>query len=248
MSQLNIKNTRKLVKATLYILMMILLLATTTYAWFTLTNENNSVFVSQISGVEAEYEFYVYNDPTLSENTNLTLINNTTTSETEYDKYLKIDNPTTNYIVPEYMAPGDMSQFALKIINVGTTSGQISLSFANIISEGYDLDVNKIQTAFKYSVDKISYINDGVETSDQKDLLSLYYYEDYFSKDDNLDYDLINDVPLGIDDNAIVVIYFKLYFDPTIYGKKSDGTSYTNSNIFMGQKLYVNKIYMDLSA
>lgn len=248
MNKTNATKVRLFMMATIYVLIAILLITSITFAWFTLTNENETLFVTQISGVEAEYEFYIYNDSSLSDNSNMTLINNTTTDEENYDKYYLIPDPTSNYLIPDYMAPGDVVQFALKVTNVGTTSGSLSLSLSNVLSQYYDLDVNKIQTAFLYRVPKISYINDGIETTDQKDVLNMNYNEGHFSEQDYLDYELVSYVPLGHVTNNVVVIYFEFYFDPTIYGEDAQGITYTNSNIFMGQKLSINTIYMDLSA
>jgi len=226
----------------------ILLITSVTYAWFTLTNENNTVFVAEISGVEAEYEFYIYNDPTFYGSSNLTLINNTTIDENEYDKYLKVVDPTVAQIIPGYAAPGDVFSFAIKVTNVGTTTGKLDLSLGNIVSYGYDLEVNKIQTAFEYGVTQISYIYNNIESTDQKDILNLNYTIDNFESTNNLTYDLIDDVPIGVATDNVVVLYFDLTFDPSIYGEDASGTPYTNSNIFMGQTLLVNTIYMNLSA
>lgn len=248
MNKINPKKIRLFMMATIYVLIAVLLMTSITFAWFTLTNENETLFVSQISGVEAEYEFYIYNDPTLSENLNMTLINQTTNDIETYNKYYLIPDPTSNYLIPEYMAPGDVTQFALKVTNIGTTSGSLSLTLSNVLSQYYDLDVNKIQTAFEYRVPKISYINDGVETLDQKDDLNMTYYQGHFDSQNYLDYNLVSQIPLGYDTNDVVVIYFEFYFDPTVFGEDAQGVPYTNSNIFMGQKLSINTIYMDLSA
>lgn len=248
MNKTNARKVRLFMMATIYVLIAILLITSITYAWFTLTNHNEALFVTQVSGVEAEYEFYIYNDPSLSDNSNLTLIDNTTSDIETYHKYYLIPDPTSNYLIPEYMAPGDVVQFALKVTNVGTTAGRLSLSLSNVLSQYYDLDVNKIQTAFEYRVVKISYINDGIESVDQKDIENMSYGYNHFSMTDNLTYPLVTDIPLGHIDNDIVVIYFEFYFDPTVFGEDAQGIPYTNSNIFMGQKLMINRINMDLSA
>jgi hypothetical protein len=248
MKKLNHTKMRLMMIITVYLLIGILLITSVTFAWFTLTNENKAVFVAEISGVEAEYEFYIYNDPTFYGSSNLTLINNTTIDEEEYNKYLKVADPTTAQIIPGYAAPGDVFSFAIKVTNVGTTTGKLDLALSNIVSYGYDLEVNKIQTAFEYGVTQISYINNNVESSDQKDILNLNYTVDHFESTNNETYDLITDVPLGYITDTVVVIYFDLTFDPHIYGEDASGTPYTNSNIFMGQTILVNTIYMNLSA
>lgn len=234
---------------TIYVLIIVLLLTTVTYAWFSVTNLNKGNLISQISGIEAEYEFYVYNDPTHEGSTSLTLVNNTTTDELEYGKYLYIPNPTETTLIDGYVAPGERFSFAIKIYNTGTTQGYVSLSFSNVNSFGYATSVNKIQNAFSYEVTQVSFMSiSGVETSDIKDTYALDYKNDFFDGEVHAYYELINDAPLNIDDFSSTVIYFDIYFDPFVYGIDPFGDPYTNSNIFMGQSLKIQTVNMVLSA
>ncbi len=248
MKKFNKSKNYLLINATIYVFIIVLMLTTVTYAWFSLTNHNRATLVTQVSGVEAEYEFYIYNDPTHSGSQSYTLIDNTTNNPDELNKYLFITDPTNVTLIDEYSAPGERFSFAIKIANIGTTTGHVTLSLYNIESELYDRVENKIQTAYEYSVEKISYIADGVESEDQKDIQSLNYYADHFDYMSGLRYYLVDHIPLQYGEGTSVVIYFDLYFDPTVYGIDAYGQPYKNSNIFMGQKFTIYTIDMVLSA
>ena len=62
------------------------------------------------------------------------------------------------------------------------------------------------------------------------------------------EYSMLNNVPLGYTAvDSVIIIFFDVIFDPTVYGEDEFGTPYTNSNIFMGQSVTINHIYMNLS-
>jgi len=240
---------RLVMVSVVYLVLALFIFTVIVFAWYTLTNTNKANLVSQISGVEAEYEYYVYQDSLKDGSSNLTLIDNVCTIEGEDFCYKYISNPTVNYLMPGYAAPGERFSFAIKVRNVGSTEGFLKLDFYSIQSIGYDIIENKIQRAYEYQVDKISYIDAGVETADQKDTNGIVYHQSHFAYDYDNIYNLVTNVPFGYlgDSNSVVVIYFSLYFDPTIYGQTSEGISYENSNIFMNQIFAINHIYMTIS-
>ncbi len=244
MNKLNMTKVRLYMMAITYVLIAVLLVTSITFAWFTLTNNNKVSLVNQVSGVEAEYDFYVYNDPTHSGSSNLTLINNTTTNDEEYGKYLEILNPTSNILIPGYIAPGEVFSFAIAVQNVGSTNGNVSLSFSQVYSNNYSDADNKIQQAMGYEVTKISYLTEGFETEDYKDINNVDYINSHFSNETLPRYELVNSMSLNYLEYDTVVIYFNIYFDPHVYGTDPYGIPYTNSNIFMGQTFQINTINM----
>ena len=240
---------RIIMVSTMYIILALSILTVSVYAWFTLTNINHASLVSQVSGVEAEYEFYIYENQMHEGSQNLTLIDNVCDDGGDLC-YRYIANPTFAHLINGKVAPGETFSFAIKVISVGSAEGKLQLDFGGLTSTGYDLEINKIQSAFSYEVTKVSYIENGIETSDQKDNGTIIHYNQFFSYDNDSFYPLITNVPLGVENhtNSIIVVYFDLYFDPEIYGQDSLGVPYTNSNIFMNQVFTVNHIYMTISG
>lgn len=238
---------RMVMVSMVYFMLALTIFTVVIFAWYTLTDINKANLVSQVSGVEAEYEFYVYRDSEKNGSNELTLIDNVCILSEDLC-YERILNPTTNTLIPTFVAPGERFSFAIKITSVGETEGYLALDFKEIISTGYDIIQNKIQIAFLYELDKVSYINNGLETIDYKDTGSIIYYNQHFDFDNNYIYGLVSNVPFGLegDLNSTVVIYFDLYFDPTIYGQTSEGIPYTNSNIFMNQIFAINHIVMTI--
>ncbi|MCF7930286.1 MAG: hypothetical protein K9L02_02125 [Acholeplasmataceae bacterium] len=238
---------RMVMVSMVYFMLALTIFTVVIFAWYTLTDINRASLVSQVSGVEAEYAFYVYRDSEKNGSNELTLIDNVCILSEDLC-YEHILNPTSNTLIPSYVAPGERFSFAIKITSVGETEGYLALDFKDIVSAGYDIIQNKIQIAFLYELDKVSYINEGVESIDYKDSGIIIYYNQHFDYDNNHIYSLISNVPFGLegDLNSTVVIYFDLYFDPTIYGQTSEGVPYTNSNIFMNQIFAINHIVMTI--
>lgn len=241
---------RLIMVSTMYIILALSILTVSVYAWFTLTNVNRASLVSQVSGVEAEYEFYIYENKMHEGSQNLTLTDNVCDVTLEDLCYRYISNPTYAHLIDGKVAPGETFSFAIKIISVGSAEGKLQLDFGGLNSSNYDLPINKIQSAFSYEVTKLSYIENGVESEDQKDTGSIIHYNQFFNYTNDSFYPLISNVPLGIENhsNSIIVIYFDLYFDPYVYGQDSLGVPYTNSNIFMNQIFVVNHIYMTITG
>lgn len=247
--KVNTSYHRLIMVSTMYIILALSILTVSVYAWFTLTNRNNASLVSQVSGVEAEYEFYIYENQMHEGSQNLTLFDNVCDDGGDLC-YRYISNPTFAHLINGKVAPGETFSFAIKIISIGSAEGKLQLDFGGLTSTNFDLPVNKIQSAFSYEVTKVSYIENGVESEDQKDSGSIVHYNQFFSYDNDSFYPLIANVPLGVENhpNSVIVIYFDLYFDPFVYGQDSLGVSYTNSNIFMNQIFTVNHIYMTISG
>jgi hypothetical protein len=240
---------RKLIFSVGYFLASVLLLTMVTYAWFTLTNTNTAALVATASGVEAEYQFYIYQDNNFDGNpVDPVLTGNVCIDPDSLDCYLFIPNPTSAYLVPRDMAPGDRISFALKITNIGTTDGELSLIFGDVQSYGFELAVNKLQTAYVYGVSKISYVNNEIESPDIKENEGIEYYVQHFVFNQSENYRLVRFVPVSPRDtiNNVVIVYFDFYFDPGIKGFDPMGEPLANSNIFRNQMFTIGTIYMTL--
>ena len=233
-----------------YILIALTMTTYVTYAWFTITNTNQANLVSNISDIEAEYEFFIYQNAARDGSDNLTLINNICVLEDEDLCYKFIPNPTSAVMLDGSTAPGERLSFAIRITSVNNHIGMLKLDLANLVSTGYILEENKLQSAYYYQVDKVSYINYGIETSDVKDSYGITYHQGYFSYDNDYIYPLVSTVPMCIEENidTMIVVYFDLYFDPYIYGSDELGFPYTNSNIFLNQTLTIENILMSVST
>ncbi len=248
MHKLKIKEHRKLtIVSLLYVLFAVFMLTVVTYAWFTLTDQNSAHLIEAVSGVEAEYEYYVYNDASHTGSLEPTLIDNVSTTG-ENLAYEYIPNPTVAHLIDGYIAPGEIFSFAIKIINVGTDIGYLNLSLTNVFSEGFEREENRIQNALYYEITNIVQTDGVTESSDIKDDAPTVYWQDYLDDVDHRSYPMVKNVPLGATPtNRQTIIFFDIVFDPTVYGFDIEGEPYTNSNIFMGQKVTINQIYMTIS-
>ena len=249
MHKLKITTNRRLtLLSLLYVLFAFFMLMVVTYAWFTLTNLNNAALIQNVSGVEAEYQYFVYNDLSHSGSQEQTLVNNIALTPGEDLSYELVSNPTVAQLIDGYIAPGERFSFAIRITNIGTGLGYLSLSFGQVYSNGYDLEENRIQNALYYEVTNIVYTHDGIESANIKDDEPVSYWSSYFDQETFHEYDMLKNVPLGhtaVD--SVIIIFFDIVFDPLVYGVDEFGTPYTNSNIFMGQSITINHIYMNLS-
>lgn len=232
-----------------YFLSAFMLLSVTVYAWFIITNENNSHLISQISDVEAEYEFYIYQNMLRDGSSNLTLTNNICTTNEEDLCYQLIPNPTSAHLMDGSAAPGERYSFAIKILALGNSESYLNLSIGGVTSTGYVLSKNKIQNAFNYQVTKIVYIQNDVETIDKKEVSPTIHSSNYFNEDNGYTYPLVRNVPIFVDQElgSSMIVFFDFYFDPTIFGSDINQVPYTNSNIFMNQVFTVEDIFMFIS-
>ncbi len=239
-----------MLKSVGYLLVSIFMFSIMTYAWFTMTYVNQAHLTVKTSGIEAEYQFYIYKNLYHTGSSEQTLIDNTCTVNGNQDLcYEEVSNPITPVLIEGSVAPGERFSFAIAIQSLGSAQGYVDLTLGNLESIGYNQVENKIQTAFGYEVSKISYIKNNIETEDLK---HLYTYQSFthFSAQDDQQYPLITDVSLDYQDQyqGLLVIYFDVYYDPTIFGIDPQGVPYTNSHIFMNQTFHINDVYMNISS
>lgn len=239
-----------MLKSVGYLMLSVFMLSVVTYAWFTMTYENNASLTSKVSGVEAEYTFYVYQNQYHSGSNVLNLYDNTCTVLDRSDLcYEEITNPITPKLIDGSVAPGERFSFAIAINSIGTNQGYVDLDMGRIESIGYDIEANKIQKAFGYEVTKISHFQNEIESEDHK---ALYQYQSFrhFDIAEGLSYDLVSEVPMIYDINypSTVIIYFDIYYDPSIFGQDLDGTPHTNSHAFINQSIIINDIYMNVKS
>ncbi len=232
----------------LYFMVSLFMFTLVTFAWFTLTNVNRANLMVDVSAVEAEYEFFVYMDEDYNGSPEETLIDNIC-AVNEMDCYMKIINPTVVHLIPNKVAPGDRFSFAIRITSLGSTNGMLKMELGNLQSIDAPQNENRIQRAFEYGITSVVYWHDGVESEDQKDNGTIVYHVDHFRYDHSGRYPLISDVFMGPNTSAegVIIIFFDLYFDPTIHGIDGLGETLGNSNIFMNQQFVINRIFMELA-
>lgn len=233
-----------------YLILAVFMLSVVTYAWFTITYENNAHLTSKVSGVEAEYTFYVYQNKYHTGSDTLNLYDHTCeVLNTDDLCYEEVANPITPELIKGSVAPGERFSFAIAIDSIGTNQGFVDLTLGRVESVGYDIEANKIQKAFGYEVTKISHYQNNIETEDHK---SLYSYQSliHFDVAEGLTYPLVTDVPMIYDIKypSQVIIYFDVYYDPSIYGQDLDGTPHTNSHAFINQSITITDVYMNVTA
>lgn len=232
---------------TLYICVSFLLISVVTFAWFTLTNHNQTAFMSDVAEIESEYVFYMYEDLYRLGNSNPMLLEQTCGEET-LNCYRYIENPMENQWIDHSVAPGQRFSLAIKVLSQGLTQSYLSLSLGGILSEGYETSGYKIETAFYYQVTKISYVINDVESSDYKAIGPRVFYQGYFDQGDQIMYPLAKNLPtLDIYSlSSEMIVYFDLYFDPDIRGYDGD-IIHEDSHVFINQKLYINHLFMKVS-
>ena len=241
---------RMMFLSVVYFLSAFMLLSVSVYAWFIITNENNTRLISYISDVEAEYEFFIYQDQLHNGSQQITLKDNVCEVFDEDLCYKPITNPTSAHLMSGSAAPGERFSFAIKISALGNSVSYLHLSMSGITSVGYDLEQNKIQNAFYYEVTKIVYVQNDIETEDKKNNSPIVHGSGYFNEASNHSYPLVYNVPIFIDQElgSSLIIFFDFYFDPTIFGSDINQIPYTNSNIFMNQIFTVQDIFMLISS
>jgi len=204
--------------------------------------------ISELTDIEADYEFYVYKDSLHLGNETPSLVEDSCVLN-EDQCYQLIPNPTQAHLMDGSVAPGERFSFAVKVKSQGQTQAYLSLDFGGVISENYDRIENKIQTAFMYEVTNISYFLNNTESSDYKNSLPIEIFSSYFSNIDGVIYPLVQNIPVINRDfsSSTVIVYFDFYYSTTIFGSDSNNIPYTNSNIFMNQVLLIQHIFMKMS-
>ena len=233
-----------------YLMLSVFMLTVVTYAWFTITYENKASLTAKISGVEAEYTFYIYQNKYHTGSTTLNLYDNTCEVLSTDDMcYKEVTNPITPELIKGSVAPGERFSFAIAINSVGINQGYVDLTLGRIESIGFDIEANKIQKAFGYEVTKISHYQNQIESEDHKDLYQYQTFR-YFETTDGHYYDLVTDIPMIYDINypSTVIIYFDVYYDPSIFGQDLDGTPHTNSHAFINQSIIIHDVYMNVTS
>ena len=239
---------RLVTRLILYILFSIFSISVVTFAWFTLGNENNTELISELTDIEADYEFYVFKDSLHLGNPTPSLVEDTCILN-EDQCYQLIPNPTEAHLFDGSVAPGERFSYAVKVRSQGQTQAYLSLEFGGVMSDHYESEVNKIQTAFLYEVTGITYFNNNTESLDMKSTEPIEVYSNYFSHLDAVIYPLVRNVPVINREfsSSTMIVYFDFYFSPTVFGSDSEGVPYTNSNIFMNQVLLIQHIFMKIS-
>lgn len=242
-------STRMLIMSTLYVLSACFLLSITTYAWFIMTNTTKTSLVSAISEVEAEYDFYIYQDSWHDGNENPLLSEQLCDREDDDGCYQLIQDPSHVFDWMQSIAPGERFSFAISIVSIGTEA-YLSLDMGHIESFGYTDPSLQIKYAFFYEITKLSYIVSGVEGLDQKDVSPTTRFQGYFNQADDAIYPLIHDIPLNHiqGEHVVIVVYFDLYYDPSVIYRDEYGIPFDNLNHLMGQSLAIEDIYMMISS
>ncbi len=236
---------RTVISITFYLCFSFFALAITAYAWFTITNQNDARLISDLTEIETSYQFYVYQDH-YNQGDQLKDLYNQLCLDTEVFCYKEIEEPTINHLFNGSIAPGSRFSFALVITNLTDKQAYLKLDFGGIRSTQAPDAYNLIQIAFEYQVTKISYMNEGVETPDRSTYHPIIRYQNHFGLSSNELYPIVKNVPtldIYTGSNELIV-YFELYFDPSIYGRDLEGNPYPNSNIFMNQTLWIEHLYM----
>jgi hypothetical protein len=233
----------------LYIFQTFILMCVVIFAWFTLTNVNHTELISNVSDLESEYEFYVYKSKYPLGNLEPSLLNQLCSIENINDCYFYIGNPMTYHLLETSTAPGFRYSYAIKIRTQGLQQSYLSLYFGGINSYGYTHVDYKIEHAFLYEVIKISYVTSTGETSNYKDIAPRMTYRKHFDQGVHHLYPMAINLPTKdlYSLSSELIIYFDLYFDPTIKGRFSDGELHPDSRIFEHQILEIKHLMMQIS-
>lgn len=219
-----------------------------TYAWFIITNTNHSMLVSRVSEVEAEYEFYRFQDSWHNGNSNPLLLDQLCSIEKDDQCYASIPDPAQVFNLEQAISPGERFSFAIMITTLGNEA-YLNLDLGRV-SSSYSLENEmRIQDAFLYQVSKVSYVIDGIEGEDQKENTPIVYSQAYFMGDNDTIYPLIHHVPMNLEvgEDVKVIIYFDFYYDPDVKGLDDLGNPNLNQNHLAHQKLIIEDIYMMIS-
>lgn len=238
---------RLMMTSTFYVIFSFFTMAVVLFAWFTIRNDNDAKLVSKITEIDANYELYIYHHPYSLGDAYTDLLGQLCEEQEAYC-YQKMDDRQTFFDDSESLAPGMTFSFVLKVLPLSEEQGYLSIHLGGVISHGFIEEINKIQTAFSYQVDKISYVHQEIETLDVKDTYPIVYTDDHFSSEYNVTYELMDRVPLHYlyGSSDYVLIYFSFYFDPSIKGFDALGEPYENSNVFMNQSLEINQLMMTI--
>lgn len=247
----------RLSKSLISMIAVFFMLGVATLAWFAFTDSPTGDFVLDTSNLDLSYEFFIYQDSNFEGATNQTITTNVCLDEEEMNCYLYIPNPSSAHVVSgsRKIVPSDRFSFALKVTNIGNIPGRLALVLTQLSSIGYGSIVqNKVQTAFSYSVDAITYLDNGVESSDMKNSFGTIYAgmdetTAYFGTNDTGLYELGSKIKVDSSgEYKVAIIYFSLYFDPSVSGYDALLQPTGNSNPFQNQTFSLNQLIIDLSV
>ena len=244
-----IKNKKFALSLTLLILSLLLFVGVS-LAWFSISQQTPIGLILDVSSIDVDYEYYIYQDDTFSGSSNLSLSDHLCISETDTFCYIQQNDPESITLIQgdKGIYPSATMSFALKITNTGDTNGSLTILISQLESSGYLLETNKLQRALKYSVTKISYIQNDVESIDIKDDTPLLYagdgsFDNHFTSDDSTNYTLLDGLELTTSaPSSQAIIYFDIYFDPSISSVDEFGQPTNHSNEFMDQTVSINEI------
>lgn len=246
--------TKRLMTSVLSLISVALIFVFATYAWLNLTQSAESELALSIDKNLYEYRFFVYRDIHFLGNDAPTLVDSVCVDGSEQHCYLEIVDPTPAHLFSEaaVLRPDNRFSFALEITNVSGVSRFFQLFFAELASSGYALSTNKIQRAFAYSVTRIVYAEDGVESGDVKDSGGIVYAGmapdpvPHFGSTADGSYVLAAHLPIDAGgDQGTMILFFDLYFDPYVEGVDAEGVGTGNSNAFQNQVFIVGKLRIE---
>lgn len=237
-------SNKKNISPMYYVNVIIALIATITaiHAWFIMfVKTSTEPFIINIGGVEMQYDFYVYQDPLYGGSDNYS-ISNLCDDEQCLARYQKVNVEEEPYMfgTPNKVLPGNKFSFVMKITNVGTEDVMLKINMSGLSSTGANIPENKVQRAFYYSVEMITYYDD----IDVKDDQVIEYTDSHFDTNNDSSYPLVSNVFVSSSDEAkkVIYIFFDLYFDPNISGYTTDLQPTGNSNAFANQFFSVSHL------
>ena len=239
------KSIKVLLSSVIFFLTSLTLVGITTYAWFIITNTNTTQLISKVSDVEAEYEFYYFKDSWHDGNLDPWLMDQLCSVTKKDQCYENIPNPTIVFNYNQAVSPGERFSFAIQITSLGNKAF-LSLDLGRVSSINSSDGEMRIQEAFQYEIKKVSYVIDGIEGQDQKDDHPIQYFQQYFTGNDQTIYPLIYHIPMNIEggQNIMIIVYFDIYYDPSIKGADDLGIPYVNQNHLADQSIIIEDIYM----
>jgi hypothetical protein len=242
---------KMLVKSLMTLVASSFMFVALTFAWFVVsTNNNVDPIVINISPLDFEYTLYLFKDESGTGASTQVLSQSLCLHEEDNNCYFPHES-SNPYLFPSSVGfrPGQKFSFALQITNISAGSRYANVTISEVSSLGFQSIQNKIQRAFLYQVTKMVYDTPLGESSDQKGLLGVMYAgmdseADYhFSLNSEDAYSLFSGFPLYPQvDTKSVIVYFNLYFDPSVYGMDESMQLSNNSNAFQNQQLIIRKV------
>jgi hypothetical protein len=227
---------RSVLLYTLYLFTSLFIISILTYTGFILQSRVESPLFVYKNEDSFDISFYVYihqQKEGSSENPNLY---ESLCVVTLQECYIKIFNPTSKHFLDDHMNPGDRQGYAIEINNLDENL-ILDIHLDDLRSAGFDHIFNKAQVAYELEIIQLSIINHADNQVSHMDI-ELFRY--HFQHNQNDRYPLIENIKLQKAETLI--IYFDLYFDPTILGQTLDGHSHIDQRIFINQIFTIRHI------